>query len=73
MFIYMAIVYWTIRGFGAEAQAGFGLGGRVMQAVFLPAMAVAFAAAPIAGQNFGAGLHDREQEDLRDRGLMGTA
>ena len=72
MFIYMAIVYWTIRGFGAEAQAGFGLGGRVMQAVFLPAMAVAFAAAPIAGQNFGAGRHDRTRKTFGSAALIGT-
>ena len=72
MFIYMAIVYWTIRGFGAEAQAGFGLGGRVMQAVFLPAMAVAFAAAPIAGQNFGAGLHHRTRKTFGSAALIGT-
>jgi len=72
MFVYMAIVYWTIRGFGAEAQAGFGLGGRVMQAVFLPAMAVAFAAAPIAGQNFGAGLHDRTRKAFASAAMIGT-
>ena len=54
MFVIMAVIYWVIRGFGAAAQAGFGVGFRVMQSVMLPAMAVAFAAAPIAGQNFGA-------------------
>ena len=36
-------------------RSGFGIGGRVMQSLFLPAMAVAFAAAPIAGQCIGAG------------------
>src|SRR5882672_3304973 len=54
MAVFVAIVYWIIRDFGAAAQAGFGIGGRVMQMIFLPAMAVAFAAAPIAGQNYGA-------------------
>jgi len=54
MFVVMAVIYWVIRGFGAAAQAGFGVGSRVLQAVMLPAMAVAFAAAPIAGQNYGA-------------------
>ena len=38
------VIYWLIRHFGADAQAGFGVGSRVMQAIFLPAMAVAFAA-----------------------------
>jgi len=55
----VAITYWTIRGFGPAAQAGFGIGSRVMQAIFLPAMAIAFATAPLAGQNMGAGLTDR--------------
>jgi Na+-driven multidrug efflux pump len=73
MFVYMAVVYWTIRGFGAEAQAGFGLGGRVMQAIFLPAMAVAFAAAPVAGQNFGAGLHDRTRKTFSSSAILGSA
>jgi putative MATE family efflux protein len=54
MFVFMSVVYWVIRDFGAAAQAGFGIGARVMQSIFLPAMAVAFAAAPIAGQNYGA-------------------
>jgi putative MATE family efflux protein len=59
IFVYVAITYWTIRGFGPAAQAGFGIGSRVMQAIFLPAMAIAFATAPLAGQNMGAGLTDR--------------
>ena len=52
--VFTAVIYWIIRDFGAAAQAGFGIGGRIMQMVFLPAMAIAFATAPIAGQNFGA-------------------
>ncbi|MEQ9397573.1 MAG: MATE family efflux transporter [Longimicrobiales bacterium] len=65
MFVYMAVIYWAIRGFGPEAQAGFGVGSRVMQAVFLPAMAIAFAAAPVAGQNMGAGKPDRVRATFR--------
>ncbi len=59
MAIYVAVVYWIIRDFGAAAQAGFGIGMRIMQMIFLPAMALAFAAAPLAGQNFGARLPER--------------
>ncbi len=65
IFVYMGIVFWTIRGFGPEAQAGFGVGSRVMQAIFLPAMAIAFATAPVAGQNMGAGRHDRVRATYR--------
>jgi putative MATE family efflux protein len=72
MFCYLAIIYWVIRHFGAEAQAGFGVGSRVMQAIFLPAMAVAFATAPIAGQNVGGGHHDRVRETFRASVFLGS-
>jgi putative MATE family efflux protein len=62
MFLFMAVIYWVIRDFGAAAQAGFGLGMRLMQAIFLPAMAIAFATGPIAGQNFGAQQFDRVRD-----------
>jgi Na+-driven multidrug efflux pump len=70
MFVYMAVIYWVIRGFGPEAQAGFGIGSRVMQAIFLPAMAIAWAVAPVAGQNVGARKHDRVRHTFRT--AMGT-
>lgn len=72
MFIYQGVIYRIIRGFGPEAQAGFGIGARMMQAIFLPAMAVAFAAAPIAGQNFGARRADRVRETFRQSALLGS-
>lgn len=72
MFAYIGLVYWLIRPFGAAAQAGFGVGSRVMQAVFLPAMAVAFAVAPMAGQNFGAGLLHRVRDTFRHAALIGS-
>ena len=62
---YMGVVYWIIRDFGAAAQAGFGIGGRLMQSIFLPAMAIAFAASPLAGQNFGARRFDRVRQTFR--------
>jgi putative MATE family efflux protein len=73
MFIYIGVIYWVIRHFGAEAQAGFGIGSRVMQAIFLPAMAVAFAVAPLAGQNVGAGHGARVRETFRSAALVGSA
>ena len=72
MFIYLGVIYWVIRHFGAEAQAGFGVGSRVMQAIFLPAMAVAFATAPIAGQNFGGGHGDRVRETFKSAAILGS-
>ncbi len=62
MSVYATLIYGLIRGFGAEAQAGFGVGMRILQTGFMPALAVAFAVAPIAGQNFGAGQFQRVRE-----------
>ena len=73
MFVYMGVVYWIIRRFGPDAQAGFGVGMRVMQSLFLPAMAVAFATAPIVGQNFGAGKFARVRATFRFASLTGAA
>jgi len=65
MFIYMGMIYWLIQRFGADAQAGFGLGSRIMQSLFLPAMALAFAAPAVAGQNFGAKKFNRVRETFK--------
>lgn len=62
MFVYLVFVYDLLRPFGASAQAGFGIGVRVMQALFLPSIAIGFAVAPVAGQNYGARLGDRVRE-----------
>jgi putative MATE family efflux protein len=70
MFIIMAVVYWAIRGFGPPAQAGFGIGSRVMQALFLPVMALAFAVAPVAGQNMGARSYARVRESFHKATLL---
>jgi putative MATE family efflux protein len=65
LFLTMTLTYELIRRFGAQAQAGYGIGSRVMQSIFLPAMAVAFSVAPVAGQNFGAGKPERVRETVR--------
>ena len=62
LFVYIIVVYGIIRGFGPAAQAGFGIGARVMQALFLPVVALAFAVAPVIGQNFGGRHADRVRQ-----------
>jgi Na+-driven multidrug efflux pump len=71
MFVFMGVMYSVTRRFGADAQAGFGVGMRVMQCLFLPAMAVSFATAPIVGQNFGAGKFARVRETFAIAALTG--
>lgn len=72
MFVFIGVVYYIIRPFGAEAQAGYGLGSRIMQAIFLPAMAMAFATAPLAGQNMGAKQPERVRETFRSAAWLGS-
>ena len=62
--IYIVIVYGIIRDFGAAAQAGFGVGARVMQAMFLPVVALSFAVSPVVGQNFGGRRADRVRQSV---------
>src|SRR5438093_8779934 len=64
MFVYIMVVYAIIRGFGPAAQAGFGVGARVMQALFLPVVALSFAVAPVVGQNFGGRSADRVRRSI---------
>jgi len=73
MGIYMAVIYSITRRFGAGAQAGFGIGLRVMQSLFLPVVAIAFATAPVVGQNFGARLGPRVRAAFRTAAQMGVA
>ena len=73
MGVYIVVVYAIIRGFGSAAQAGFGIGARVMQAMFLPVIAVAFSVAPVVGQNFGGRRADRVRQTYYSAVLITTA
>jgi putative MATE family efflux protein len=63
--VYLVIVYAIARPFGAPAQAGFGIGMRVMQSLFMPVVALGFSVAPVAGQNFGARQAARVKDTFR--------
>jgi putative MATE family efflux protein len=73
MGVYLVMVYAIARPFGAAAQAGFGIGQRVIQAMFMPAVALGFAVAPVAGQNFGARSRERVVDTFRKAAYMVTA
>jgi putative MATE family efflux protein len=61
----MIVMYKVIARFGADAQAGLAEGQGALRFIMLPAMSIAFAAAPIAGQNFGARKPERVRETFR--------
>jgi MATE family, multidrug efflux pump len=71
--VYLIIVYVVSRPFGASAQAGFGIGIRVVQACFMPVVALGFAVAPVAGQNFGARHADRVRQTFYVAAGMASA
>jgi putative MATE family efflux protein len=73
MGIYMAVVYAITKPFGAPAQGGFTIGLRIVQSVFLPVVALGFAVAPVAGQNFAARKGDRVREAFRAAAGMAAA
>jgi MATE family, multidrug efflux pump len=68
--VYLFIVYTVCRPFGASAQAAFGIGLRLVQSMFLPVVALAFAAGPVAGQNVGARKADRVRTTFRSAVAM---
>jgi putative MATE family efflux protein len=68
--VYLFVVYVISRPFGAAAQAGFGIGMRIIQAGFMPVVALGFAVAPVAGQNFGARQSQRVRDTFRSAALM---
>jgi putative MATE family efflux protein len=70
--VYLFIVYTVSRPFGAAAQAGFGIGQRIIQAGFMPIVALGFAVAPVAGQNFGAHRPERVRETFKRAVMMGA-
>ena len=70
MAVYLFIVYTIMRPFGAPAQAGFGIGLRIVQAGFLPVVALGFAVAPVAGQNFGARLRSRVKGTFKTAAML---
>jgi len=73
MTIYFIFIYAVIRPFGVDAQAGFGIGMRVMQTGFMPAMAVSFACAAVAGQNYGARQMARVRETFVSGAILTSA
>ncbi|MBR1287225.1 MATE family efflux transporter [Bradyrhizobium sp. AUGA SZCCT0177] len=72
IFIWMGVIYYALRDFGAAAQAGFGIGTRVLGLIQMPALAIALAAGPIAGQNFGAGNAARVKETFAKAAVIAT-
>jgi putative MATE family efflux protein len=55
----LLITFRVISDYGTAALASIGIGFRILQAIYIPVIAVASAMAAIIGQNFGANKYDR--------------
>ena len=73
IFVNMAVIYYALRHFGAAAQAGFGIGSRLLGVIHMPGISIALAAGAIAGQNFGAGNNERVRRTFKTVLLLVTA
>lgn len=73
MGIYMAVIYAITKPFGAAAQGGFTIGLRIVQSAFLPVVALGFAVAPVAGQNFAARKGERVRAAFKAAAGMAAA
>jgi len=62
----MGVVYAVTGSFGSPAQAGFGIASRLMQAGFMPAVAISFSVAAVVGQNYGSKAYGRVREAARE-------
>lgn len=61
----MLITYRVMSVYGTPALASVGIGDRVLQALYLPVVAITSSMAAIIGQNYGAGHYRRIRETLR--------
>ncbi|MCA9587144.1 MAG: MATE family efflux transporter [Myxococcales bacterium] len=66
MTLIFGVIYVVARPFGAHVQAGFGVGSRLVQAGFMPAVALSFASAAVVGQNYGSREYARVREAARE-------
>jgi Na+-driven multidrug efflux pump len=64
MFISGFVVQFALKEFGEHAIAAYGVALRIEQILLLPVLGMTGALLPIAGQNYGAGDHNRVREAL---------
>ena len=65
MFVSGFVVQFALKEFGGAAVAAYGVALRIEQILLLPVLGMTGALLPIAGQNFGAGHHDRVRAALK--------
>lgn len=54
IYVYTGLMYWAAAKLGAQVQAAVGIGLMLIQALFIPAVSVAYGCVPLAAYYFGA-------------------
>lgn len=65
-----AIITFLLAQYGETTVAGFGVAARIEGLAVIPLIAVGSSLSPIAGQNFGAGKHDRIVEAIKQGSIF---
>ncbi|HEX6989298.1 MAG TPA: MATE family efflux transporter [Bacillota bacterium] len=60
----------VVNTFGTDVVAGFGVGIRIDQLAFLPALSIGLAVTALVGQNLGAGKQERVREIVRSSSIL---
>lgn len=64
-------VSFIVNRFGSVVMAGFGIGQKIDQFAFLPAMSMGIAVSALVGQNLGAGKEERVREIVKWSSILG--
>jgi putative MATE family efflux protein len=66
----MNIMTFLVVGFGTVAIAAYGIGGRILSFIIIPAFGLSIATSTLVGQNIGAGKIERAEEVIRKGALI---
>ncbi|MBU4245600.1 MAG: MATE family efflux transporter [Nanoarchaeota archaeon] len=66
----MAVMTFLVASFGTEVVAMYGIGGRIISFVIIPAIGFSIATSTLVSQNIGAGKKDRAREITKKGAIM---
>jgi putative MATE family efflux protein len=69
----MTAMTFLVAGFGTIALAAYGIGGRMLSFIIIPALGFSMATSTLVGQNIGAGKTDRAEKVIKISAIIGFA
>ncbi|MFA4941354.1 MAG: MATE family efflux transporter [Patescibacteria group bacterium] len=67
----MTAMTFLVAGFGTIALAAYGIGGRMLSFIIIPALGFSMATSTLVGQNIGAGKNDRAEKVIKISAIIG--